>query len=67
LKECFYNSDSRIPKDRKATIEKCQDPTSIVFDSKKLNPAKNAGQVENDLTPHKDQDGMKVWGHYETQ
>jgi Sec-independent protein translocase protein TatA len=68
LKECFYNSESRVPENKKATIDRCQDSKlSHVFDSTKPNLAKNAGRLENDETMHKDQVDLTLWGHYETQ
>ncbi len=68
LKECFYTSDSRVPEDRKASIDRCQDKSlSLIFDSTKANLAKNAGKLVGDGTKHTDQEGMNLWGHYETQ
>lgn len=54
--------------DQKATIARCQDKDlSTVFNSSMLNLAKNARKIEGDTTAHKDQEGMMLWGHYDTQ
>lgn len=64
----MFNSDSRVPPEKKASIERCQDPNlSEVFNSSKPNLAKYAGRLENDETMHKDQVDMNLWGHYEVQ